>query len=509
MTDLLRWVATREPPKGAKAYDSNAMQSLPWTLALIGRVKLNGYPLAEGDKAYAKLNRFMRKLVDSALAKLATAKNTQDVLDIARSIAAQTQAPQAPRGQEGKSEGQEGKSEGQEGKSEGQEGQEGKSEGQEEGKGEGQEGDGKGEGKGEGQGQEGEGKGEGQEGEGQEGEGQEGKGEGQEGEGKGQEEGQPSNGAGTPKPFDARQMDAVDMNPVSTETKKASAKIVRSGDAGHEAALSSILRDAIKNASTPLVNASEGQSWTPFATIAAEAQGASRLRQQCARVLRRSDKDSWQRRLSAGRIDRRAYGRMASGDYSNPFARHTFSPGYETEITIILDGSDSMSLGLKLQRAASFGLVVAQAAEQVGVKCEVVRFISHRAVCVKAPRERLSSPKVRARFANAACSSQGSTPLTQTIALCAKRLSDRAPTKRKMIFAVTDGVCDMGMKGVRKIAEHCDLMGVEVIGLSIDSPMHGAFKFESQVNSNDDVAKAGLGVLVKALENRPGYASAK
>ena len=212
--------------------------------------------------------------------------------------------------------------------------------------------------------------------------------------------------------------------------------------------------------------------------------------------------------MSAGRLDRRAYGRLASGDHSNPYARHTFSPGYETEIIILLDGSDSMSQDFKLQRAASLALVVAQAAEQVGVKCEIARFYGHKVLSLKAPRERLGSPNVQARLAFASMSTHGSTPLTQSLALCAKRLATRAPTKRKMIFAVTDGICDMGRSGVKRITEHCDNAGVEVIGLSIDSPIQGAFKFETSVNSNDDVAKAGLGVLVKALENRPGFASA-
>ena len=65
----------------------------------------------------------------------------------------------------------------------------------------------------------------------------------------------------------------------------------------------------------------------------------------------------------------------------------------------------------------------------------------------------------------------------------------------------------MGRTGVRKITEHCDAAGVEIVGLSIDSYVQGAFKFEVSVQSSDDVAKAGLGVLVKALENRPGYAN--
>ncbi len=152
--------------------------------------------------------------------------------------------------------------------------------------------------------------------------------------------------------------------------------------------------------------------------------------------------------------------------------------------------------------------MIAQAAEQVGVKSEIVRFHGGQVWTLKAPRERLASIEVQGRLSIASASTQGSTPLTQTIAVCAKRLGVRAPTKRKMIFAITDGNCDCGKIAVRKIAEHCDRAGVEVIGLSIDSMTHGAFKFEAQVASEDDVSKAGLGVLVKALENRPGYATA-
>ena len=245
-----------------------------------------------------------------------------------------------------------------------------------------------------------------------------------------------------------------------------------------------------------------------YAKLASDSQSASRMRQQCARVLKRSDSDSWQRRLSAGRIDRRAYGRMASGDYSNPFARRAFSPGYETEITVLLDGSDSMNQGAKLERATTLAMVVAQAAEQVGVKCEVVRFYNNKILTLKGARERLASPAVQSRLVVASRSTSGSTPLTQSLAVCAKRLATRAPTKRKMIFAVTDGICDNGRESVMRMAKHCDAAGVEVIGLSIDSHVHGAFQFEASVDSNDDVSKAGLGVLVRALENRPGYASA-
>ena len=201
-------------------------------------------------------------------------------------------------------------------------------------------------------------------------------------------------------------------------------------------------------------------------------------------------------------------GGWRSGDHSNPYARHTFSPGYETEITILLDGSDSMSQGFKLQRAASLALVVAQAAEQVGVKCEIVRFYGHKVISLKAPRERLGSPNVQARLAFASQSTSGSTPLTQSIALVRQAPGDASADKAQDDFCGDGRNLRHGAK--RRQNDNRALRqrpAWRVIGLSIDSHVQGAFKFETSVNSNDDVAKAGLGVLVKALENRPGYAN--
>jgi Mg-chelatase subunit ChlD len=505
LVELLDFIANREPPKGAKAYDPNDAQSLPWTLAIIGRVKLNGYSIQAGHDAYAKLSRSMRRLVDGALVKLDKAQSTADVLAIARDIQASL-AKGAPQTRQAQPKG-EGKGESNSKSQKGEQG-EGEGEGEGEGKGQGEPETAAGRKKGSGEGNDAS-------------EGEKGAGEALKGEGEGEgasasddgagrndsesAQGEGADAAGAPKPFDARDMKEVDLNPVSEAVAKASKALLKSGEAMGESVMSEILRDAIKQAGEPLPDSEQSHHGRGgYAGLAQEAQTASNLRQQCVRVLKRSDKDSWRRRLSAGRLDRRAYGRLAVGDHSNSFAKHMFSPGWETEITIILDGSESMSRGYKLQRAASLALVVAQAAEQVGVKCEIVRFFRDKVVSIKAPRERLGSPAAQARLGHAAQSTGGSTPLTRSIALCAKRLAIRAPTKRKMIFAVTDGICDCGREAVRKVTEHCDAAGVEIVGLSIDSPVQGAFRFESAIKSDEDVAKAGLGVLVKALEARAG-----
>ena len=96
LVELMDFVSSRPAPKGAQEYDSNNVKSLPWTLALIGRVQLNGYALPAGHAAYANLNPFMRRLVTSALAKLDKAKDTLAVLAIARQIQAALAHGRAP-----------------------------------------------------------------------------------------------------------------------------------------------------------------------------------------------------------------------------------------------------------------------------------------------------------------------------------------------------------------------------------------------------------------------------
>lgn len=90
--------------------------------------------------------------------------------------------------------------------------------------------------------------------------------------------------------------------------------------------------------------------------------------------------------------------------------------------------------------------------------------------------------------------------MAESILAMSTRLAGRAPTKRKMIFAITDGEDDNGPQTVRKACEHATRLGVEVIGLTIDAPAHPGFTMQANVSSRGKIEEAGLGVLVRALE---------
>jgi uncharacterized protein with von Willebrand factor type A (vWA) domain len=189
--------------------------------------------------------------------------------------------------------------------------------------------------------------------------------------------------------------------------------------------------------------------------------------------------------------------RTATGDGSNVFAKRTIASGYETEIEVLCDGSGSMQ-GTKMFATAALAYVIAQAAQQVGVKCGISRFNSARPTAIKTPSESLSASEVRNRLSGMADYVSGGTDLTSAIVFASAKLASRAPAKRKMLFVVSDGECGNGPSGIKRANAYAHSLGVETVVLCIDTPLHPGFGLGVECRSSD-VASAGLGVLVRAL----------
>lgn len=287
------------------------------------------------------------------------------------------------------------------------------------------------------------------------------------------------------------------LNPIKRDRKVSS----------HEDVLVNILADAGRQAQAqscvrvlPEVNGKP-------ARLLQEARQCSRLRAQLASVLRSPELEETSRRRSAGHVDIRAMGRLAAGDFVQPFARRTQREGWETEIVVLLDGSSSMLTGKRLWRTAVLALAIVQAAEQVGIRSEVVQFNDgvdgvNALRVVKTAAERLSSPAVMERFARVSEYAYGGTPLSTALATVAAQLIVRAPGKRKLVFAITDGECNCGEATVRAVANDAERRGVEVVGLSIETPVMGAFEHEVRVDAGDDMMTVGLGLLARVLAAR-------
>jgi cobalamin biosynthesis protein CobT len=213
-----------------------------------------------------------------------------------------------------------------------------------------------------------------------------------------------------------------------------------------------------------------------------------------ARALRKAELDTFEGGRTAGRLDRRAGSRLLAGSPA-VFGKRTISEGYDTDVEILIDGSSSMR-GQAATAAASLALVIAQAASQVGVDCFAHVFGDTGLQEVTAGKRK---PDVKL-FGYAAIKPTGGTPLTENLIRVAHMQAARAQGKRRIIFVVTDGMCDRGTPVVRAAGEYLeDCMGVEIANLHIGSQGFKAFRNEVAVRPWD-VVTTGLKSMTSMLE---------
>lgn len=471
LNSLLAFVVDQLPAN----YNPNDLRNLPWLFAMTGRLIVCGYEIPQVHAHMAAMKPAIARLVDDVMAKVAKANDTNDILAIARDLVAAfkqakgnqstqpTQPTQPGKGEPGKGEPGEGSQPGQSEPETGK-GEPGEPEGQSEGEGSQQAPQG-----------------------GKAGDGQ----------------GAPGNGEGeleVPAGFDAADMREVDLKPETAASRTKSRQLAR--DTGYaDSDFIESVRRAQKIAGKPLP---EGK---PMHTGAAEtvtrltqqAMACGTLRQHVARVLRAEETETWQRGRASGRLDRFALGRLSMGAVDNVYCKRTISGGYETEISVLVDGSASMG-GTPAWASAVLAYVITQAAAQVGVKSEVSQFRSgsSTAIAIKHPNGSPMDRTVQRTFAKMGLDTGGSTPLSKNITIAAARLAYRAPTKRKLLFVISDGMCDSGPQGVKMACDYAERLGVETVALCIGVPVHVGFKHGVTCDVSN-IAAAGLGKLVQVL----------
>jgi len=464
------------------SYNPNDMKDLPWLLAMAGRVHVCGYNLPEAQAQLDKLSPAMSALVADVMAQVSKAQSTNDILDIVRALKARL-APKPgdkPEGDSGK--GDKSKPEGEkqdsapvDSDSETETADSGAAETVEA----------------------------------QEGDKPEedsaapapvssGAPNGEQG-----ESGNSAGGSGdSDLTADFDQMRAVEMDPVSDEIKESAQGAKRNPvNASKESVMAEAIRKAQRSAGVARPAMESVWMKEPTASVAALSQNALRagkLKAQVARVLKAADNETYERNRPSGRLDRSAMARIGAGQTEGVYARRTFSSGYETEITVLLDHSGSMS-GAYAWAASTLALTIAQAAQSVGVKNDILSFSSTEFETVKATSETPTLPIVLKRLARLGLTAGGSTPLSSCMISATAKLAARAPNKRKILFVVSDGDCDSGGIMVRKACDYARRMDVETVALCIGIPSHDGFSLAVSCKP-DDIASAGLGVLVRALE---------
>jgi hypothetical protein len=461
-------------------WSGNVANDLGWGIAVQGRIA-NGYKCQLASTMHLSTPANVKPLLAVALKRLPKVKSTADALALARELAAllaQQPQPQPQEG-EGKGEPQEGEGNGPEGNPRG-------------GKGEPQEGAGEPqEGKGEGKGEAGEAKGEG-----------EGEGEPSDKPGKGGRKGGTGKATGTG--FDGKYEFGIG-NTAKDAAKRDNVDLRDSW--GNGSRLSSFKRGVWQKVPQPH-GYMEAELNKRAQLLRDAVPNANRLRDHIRRLLKAPESVIRTRYEETGRLDRRSLHR-ASWGAQNVYTRRNVTPGVSTAVCIVLDGSGSMNDGNKMHAAKAMALALAEAIEAANGEVMVSMFRenwntgSDAHVTMLVAKDWSQRTRLRAG-AIASLTESGGTPLSQSILAGAQAVSTRQ-VDRRIVLALTDGECTMGLAGVQAAVKRAAQLGVEVIGIGAGSETDVRPMFPVAVNVTDvrKLATEGMGLLIKAMEKSP------
>ena len=299
---------------------------------------------------------------------------------------------------------------------------------------------------------------------------------------------EPEDRPGPEEEFSDRDIAEVDMRPSHRDDMHSSGATTTT-----QRKLNNIVRNVLKNSRKDYAIHGRDMGGS-VGMVTGNAAGMGRQRALLARAMKANENDSYDGNRAHGRINTRALGRFAAGNM-NVFGKRVVTEGYDTDVQILVDGSGSMS-GSRIIAASSLALVVSQAASQVGVDCAAHVFNDnglHFATKGKA------KPKPN-KFAYMLNQIMGGTPLTENLLAAARMQDERAKGKRKILFVITDGGCNMGPDVVKAAGHYIEnTMGTEIANLHIgDQPM-GLFRNEVAVNVRK-VSDTGLRQLTALLE---------
>jgi Mg-chelatase subunit ChlD len=193
------------------------------------------------------------------------------------------------------------------------------------------------------------------------------------------------------------------------------------------------------------------------------------LHDQVGQLVAAQEVRQRERRLTAGRFDRRAVARAAMGALDVCAHRHV-TPGCNTAVCLLLDLSGSM-VGLKLATAQTMAIHLSEAVDMAGGHCAVLGFADPTRN--RADREGCSlvlfkdwteTPALGARRIAAAGAPFG-TPLSPGIMSAARWMLNTVEADRHVLGVLTDGDCEFGPVCVQSACRYATKLGVDLFAL--------------------------------------------
>ena len=476
-----------------ESFNPNAPGSMLWVLCVLGRVRINGYRVPSAASLESDLEPGNRAAVDDILDKLARARSTGDVCDIALEIFEQVKADkpdpmsEPPRGDEpGDEQGEPGDEQGEPGDEPGEPGS-GDEQGDESGSGssdeqgdESDESDEQGDesGSSDEQGDESDESGSSDE--------------------QGDESGEPGAGAGS-------WLENINLDDLQS-VEPSSSDIIDRGEINrsHE-----IIHKAIKGTHPLSTDLDYGDGYLARAELERARAGLAvpgALRAQVRRIVRAPARMKVERFKNAGRLDIRAVPAMRAGKL-DVYSRRFDTPGEKAAVSLLVDCSGSMYADrgeidgrtiMPISCAIGLAAHLADAMKAAGVPFEVAGYEGGNNVFMAKAYDETYGEKARTRLGRL-FNIAGGTDITTALIGAAKRARELRNVDRRIVILLTDGACAHGPSAVRGAVQYAETLGIEVAGLGIDIDIEQSFPVSQKVDNMLDLGRAGLGVLVERL----------
>lgn len=248
----------------------------------------------------------------------------------------------------------------------------------------------------------------------------------------------------------------------------------------------------------------------------AKITGLGAVRSTLLQVLRSVDRKGWLTRRESGRLDRKAFVRVATGSTA-VFKQRKNVEAVRSAVSVLIDCSGSMVNGA-IELAQVVAIQLSDILDRSGVAFNVTGFNGDSSnvygqatgsdktflaateavnlIAFKAWNEPLR--RVTAKMGSIHRWANSSTPDYSAISLSIDAIAMR-PEQRKILFILTDseGYCKAHMQYLQSVA---DRLGVIIVAIGIGSDdAKKVFNNAETVHQIDDLASASFNTLLKTL----------
>lgn len=226
----------------------------------------------------------------------------------------------------------------------------------------------------------------------------------------------------------------------------------------------------------------------------------AKLKADLTRLVKSPAKIDTQHGLLSGRLDRRAFGRIAGGA-TNVFARRQFTEGTNAAVAVVLDGSGSMK-GMGETFAAAMAIAIGDAMDRAAVPFEISR-TGRAAVGRGDPVIDIMKPyavawRKRRDMVPMMAGYDGTCNLVGAMA-AAGRLKQVRGVTRRILFVLSDGMDCYSNSAWIRAQQLWARDGIETIGIGLLHNVGPVFKEHVNVYDPHQLAREGLGLLSRKL----------